>query len=126
MSGRFSVSLANVHHSINYIELASTDLDATKAFYRAAFGWEFQDWGDAYVSFSGAGIDGGFAHDPDGRKPGTDGTLVVLYSDDLEASESAVVAAGGRVSIAAYGFPGGRRFHFIDPSGNELAIWTPA
>ncbi len=116
-------------HPINYIELPATDLAAMKAFYGAAFGWSFEDWGPAYVAFHGAKVDGGF----DGaatdlpqspRQPGRHGALVILFSDDLAASEQAVCAAGGTISVPAYPFPGGRRFHFIDPSGNELAIWA--
>lgn len=114
----------NVHHTINYIEMPSSDIEATKAFYGAAFGWTFQDWGPDYVSFSGAGVEGGFEHDPDGRQPSTDGALVILYSADLAASENAVTSAGGTISRPAFAFPGGRRFHFRDPSNNELAIWS--
>lgn len=116
----------NVHHSINYVELPSTDLEATKRFYRRVFGWRFQDWGDSYVSFSGAEVEGGFELNPADRVPSRDGALIILYSDDLAATEQAVVDAGGTVAREPYGFPGGRRFHFLDPSGNELAVWTPA
>lgn len=119
------MTVQNVHHSISYVEFPSTDLSATKAFYATVFGWNFQDWGDAYVSFSGAEMDGGFEMSQDGRRPTRDGALVVLYSDDLEASGEAIVRAGGSISVPAFGFPGGRRFHFLDPSGNELAVWTP-
>ena len=115
-----------VQHTINYIELPSTDLAATQAFYGTAFGWKFQAWGDTYLGFSGAEIAGGIELNSALRKPSADGALVILYSDDLEASMDAVTAAGGRISVPPYGFPGGRRFHFRDPSGNELAIWTPA
>ena len=115
---------ANVHHTINYIEMPSSDIEATKAFYGAAFGWTFQDWGQSYVSFFGAGVEGGFEQDADGRKPSTDGALVILYSSDLEASERAVTSAGGVITRPAYAFPGGRRFQFLDPSGNELAVWS--
>jgi len=115
---------ANVHHTINYIEIPSTNIAATKAFYTAAFGWTFQDWAPTYVSFSGAGIEGGFEQDAGGRRPSTDGVLVILYSSDLAASEQAVTAAGGTISRPAFNFPGGRRFHFLDPNGNELAVWS--
>lgn len=111
------------HHSINYIELPMRDIAATKAFYGAVFGWTFKDWGPGYISFSGAGIDGGF--DLDGLEPGTGkGALVVLYSADLEASRDAVVAAGGVICKEIFSFPGGTRFHFVDPNGSELSIWT--
>ena len=116
----------STHHSINYIELPSIDLETTKAFYGSVFGWGFIDYGPTYVAITGAGIDGGFELNPEGRTPSTDGALVILASDDLEASQAAVEAAGGAISVSAFDFPGGRRFHFSDPSGNELAIWTPA
>lgn len=111
------------HHSINYIELPMRDIAATKAFYGAVFGWTFQDWGPNYVSFHGAGVDGGF--DLDGLQPAAGkGVLVVLYSADLDASQEAVQAAGGHICKEIFSFPGGRRFHFIDPNENELSIWT--
>ncbi len=116
--------MTNVHHHFNYIELPATDLGAMKAFYGAAFGWTFMDWGDTYVSIHGSGVEGGFDLSK-GRRPSVDGALVILYSDNLEDSQAAVEAAGGVISVPAFPFPGGRRFHFRDPSGNELAIWTP-
>ena len=112
------------HHHFNYIELPSTDNGAMKAFYGAVFGWTFQDWGETYVAIQGSGVEGGFDADSGGRKPSNQGALVILYSDDLPASEKAVQAAEGIISVPAYDFPGGRRFHFTDPSGNELAVWT--
>jgi predicted enzyme related to lactoylglutathione lyase len=112
------------HHHFNYIELPSTNNTAMKAFYGAVFGWSFQDWGESYVAIQGGGVDGGFDMESGTRKPSNQGALVILYSNDLPVSEAAVVAAGGVISIPAYDFPGGRRFHFTDPSGNELAVWT--
>jgi predicted enzyme related to lactoylglutathione lyase len=111
------------HHRIDFIELPATDLARAKAFYARAFGWSFVDYGDAYADIQGAGISGGL------RKveaaPPRGGSLVILYSDDLEASERAVTDAGGSV-VERHEFPGGRRFQFLDPVGNELAIWTKA
>jgi len=92
-----------------------------KAFYGDAFGWRFEDYGADYTAFSGAGLDGGFAK-TEGEPP-RGGSLVVLYADDLERAERAVKDAGGKV-VERLSFPGGRRFHFTDPNGNELAIWT--
>ncbi len=117
----------NIHNSINYIELPATDLAATKAFYRAVFGWEFQDWGPAYISFSGAVVEGGFEQTLAAAPPPAagKGVLVVLYSDDLASTLEAVSAAGGEIVRPTYEFPGGRRFHFLDPNGNELAVWSP-
>lgn len=94
-----------------------------KAFYGAVFGWSFQDYGPTYVAIQGAGVEGGFDADSD-NKPTTDGAVVIIYSDDLDASQSAVEKAGGIIITPAFDFPGGRRFHFKDPSGNGLAVWT--
>lgn len=112
------------HHKIHYIELPAIDMAAMKAFYGEIFGWTFTDYGPAYSSFNGAGIDGGFDGDRGARKPSRQGSLVILYSDNVDASLEAVKAAGAEISVPMFEFPGGRRFHFIDPSGNELAIWT--
>lgn len=112
------------HHKIDYIEFATPDLAAAKAFYGAAFGWTFTDYGDEYVGIQGepGGPEvGGF--NPR-AEPGTTGSLVILYSDDLEATVAAVGAAGGTVVAGPYDFPGGRRFEFTDPAGNRLAAWS--
>jgi predicted enzyme related to lactoylglutathione lyase len=112
------------HHKINYIEFASTDIAQTKLFYATVFGWSFQDYGPDYVSFAGAGIDGGFAKTKAHEGPGKFAPLVVLYSSDLNATEAAIIAAGGRIVVPAFEFPGGRRFHFSDGVGNVLAVWS--
>ena len=112
------------HHNFHYIELPAKDLAATKNFYGSVFGWEFTDWGDAYVEIKGAGVEGGFALASEERQPSNQGALVILYSDDLVKSEQTVVEHGGTISLAPIDFPGGRRFHFLDPSGNELGVWT--
>ena len=113
-------------HSIHYVEFVSTDFAATKEFYGTVFGWKFQDWGDDYISFSEAVVEGGFHKDLESRKPSRDGALVILYSHDLEATLDSVKSAGAEVTTEPFSFPGGRRFHFLDPSGNELAVWTKA
>jgi predicted enzyme related to lactoylglutathione lyase len=112
------------HHQINYIEFSSTDIAKTKSFYTTVFGWAFQDWGPDYVSFSSesCGIDGGFARRDAGAQSA--GSLVVLYSNDLKATEQAVVQAGGSIVVPTFEFPGGRRFHFSDGAGNILAVWS--
>ncbi|AIY02492.1 glyoxalase/bleomycin resistance protein/dioxygenase [Arthrobacter sp. PAMC 25486] len=119
---------AHAHHSLDYIEFGVTDLLAAKAFYGSAFGWTFNDYGPgpAYVGIrrNGAadgGEVGGFRLDTE-VKPG--GPFVLLYSADLEASAQAVRDAGCDVTEGPYDFPGGRRFHFRDPSGNELGVWS--
>jgi predicted enzyme related to lactoylglutathione lyase len=113
-----------IHHKINYIEFASTDIARTKQFYAKVFGWSFVDYGPDYVSFAGAGIDGGFAKGEAHEWPGKFAPLVVLYSADLKATEAAIVAAGGSIVVPTFEFPGGRRFHFSDGVGNVLAVWS--
>lgn len=115
--------MANVNNSINYIEFPMTDNAATKSFYGAAFGWEFTDWGPGYISFTGAGIEGGF-NGLDEAAVTPPGVLIVLYADDLATTLAAVEAAGGKIIKPVYEFPGGRRFHFQDPNGTELAVWS--
>ncbi|MEA3245593.1 MAG: VOC family protein [Gemmatimonadota bacterium] len=106
---------------IQYVELAVTDVPAAKEFYGKAFGWTFQDYGPTYASFSNAAVDGGFS----GETPEHIGRpLVILYAIDLEGAVGRVERAGGKVVKPIFSFPGGRRFHFTDPAGNELAIWS--
>jgi len=104
---------------IDYVELRGGELAASKDFYAAAFGWGFVDYGPEYAGFEGAGLDGGLdANAEEGRAP-----LVVLKADDLEDALARVEAAGGFVTRPIFEFPGGRRFHFRDPAGNELGVW---
>lgn len=117
--------MENKDKTINYVEFPLVDADATKAFYGSVFGWEFQDWGPTYISFSGAGIDGGF-NGESGVPVTQPGVLIVLYSSDLEAIENGIKSAGAQITKAIYPFPGGRRFHFRDPNGSELAVWSEA
>jgi predicted enzyme related to lactoylglutathione lyase len=105
---------------IDYVEMPATALAATQAFYEAAFGWRFTAYGPSYSAFE-EGLDGGFQADPTERRPLP---LVILYAHDLEAMAARVREAGGQVIRDIYSFPGGRRFHFRDPSGNELAVWS--
>ncbi len=112
--------MPQTNNHIDYVEFAAEDLTAFKSFYSAVFGWSFQDWGEGYISFEGAGLDGGVRG---GETPTPGSTLVILYADDLEATEKKVVAAGGEIT-ERHEFPGGRRFHFRDPVGNALAVWT--
>jgi predicted enzyme related to lactoylglutathione lyase len=104
---------------IDYVELPGGDLIPTKRFYEAAFCWTFTDYGPSYAAFE-QGVDGGF----DADATGTQQPLVVLYARDLEAMAAKVQAAGGAIVKPIFNFPGGRRFHFRDPSGNELAVWS--
>jgi predicted enzyme related to lactoylglutathione lyase len=108
------------HHHIHYIEFTASDLPAIKAFYGQVFGWTFQDWDPEYIAFSNAGIEGGFRQ---GEPTRGAGPLVILYATGLEATETLVRAAGAPITTEIFAFPGGRRFHFTDPAGNELAVW---
>ena len=116
--------MSDIHHVIHYIELPAVSSAAMKAFYGQAFGWTFTDYGPYYVAFHGAGIKGGFDESRDYIAPNKPGAFVILYSDDLDATQAAIKSAGGEICVKTYGFPGGRRFHFKDPSGNELGVWT--
>jgi uncharacterized protein len=106
---------------IDYIEFPATDVAKTKAFYQQAFGWKFTDYGPDYTSFEDGRLSGGFTKE---GKVIRGGTLVVLYASDLAATEKKVSDAGGTIVKDAFSFPGGRRFHFTDPNGNELAVWS--
>lgn len=109
---------------INYIEMPSRNLEITKKFFKSAFGWSFVDYGPAYIAIENAGLDGGFYQSEKVVKPDSGSTLVVLYSADLEDTVDQVKAAGGKIVQAIFTFPGGRRFHFTDPNGNEYAVWS--
>ncbi|HSF19147.1 MAG TPA: VOC family protein [Vicinamibacteria bacterium] len=105
---------------IDYIEFGAIDLERTKAFFGDVFGWKFTDYGPDYTSFEDGRLAGGFRRD--NATPG--GPLVVLYSTDLEETQTRVESAGGTIAKSIFSFPGGRRFHFRDPNGNELAVWS--
>ncbi len=115
--------MPHAQNTINYIEFPLKDAEATKTFFGSAFGWEFQDWGQNYLSFSGAGVDSGF-NGEDETPVQKSGVLVVLFSEDLELTVAKDKTAGATIHRDIYDFPGGRRFHFIDPNGNELAVWA--
>jgi len=106
---------------IDYVEFPATDIEASKRFYGAVFGWNFTDYGPNYTSFHDGRLAGGFTMS---ANPVKGGALIVLYAKDLEATQHKVIAAGGRIAIEIFEFPGGRRFHFTDPNGNELAVWS--
>ena len=105
---------------IDYIEFPSTDIEKTKRFYGEVFGWRFEDYGPAYTSFHDGRLSGGFTTEGAVTRSGP---LVVIYAKDLAAIEVSIVSAGGVIVKPTFSFPGGRRFHFADPSGNVLAVW---
>jgi predicted enzyme related to lactoylglutathione lyase len=113
----------NRNNRIDYIELAATSelaLAKTKLFYEKAFGWTYKDYGPAYADTQSSGVASGIAaHSKQRSEP-----LPVIYADDLEASRAAAVAAGAKLTKDIFSFPGGRRFQFTDPAGNELAVWS--
>ena len=110
---------------IDYIELPAVDLAQAKRFYGDVFGWTFVDYGPDYCAFNDGRLDGGFRRvDLFSSSSQNGAALVVLYADDLEATRSAVTAAGAAILHDIFSFPGGRRFHFLDPNGNELAVWS--
>lgn len=106
---------------IDYIELRALDIAASKAFYSSVFGWPFTDYGPDYTSFSDGRIAGGFSH---ATSVEAGGPLVVIYAVDLPGIKEAVISNGGTIVKDIFEFPGGKRFHFHDPSGNELAVWS--
>ena len=117
-----AADLMHTHHAIDYVEFTVRDLAEAKQFYAAAFGWTFNDYGPGYAGIQGDGRELGGLRQTTSLRQG--GPLVVLFSNDLDASLAAVRAAGGTSVLEPFAFPGGRRFHFADPSGNELAVWA--
>lgn len=114
----------NKHEKINYVEFPSKDLEITKKFFIEAFGWSFVDYGPEYVAFTNEGLDGGFFKSDLNSSSEKGSTLIVLYSNKLEATQTKIVKAGGKIIKPIFSFPGGRRFHFTDPNGNEYAAWS--
>ena len=110
--------------TIDYIDFPARDLARTKEFYSAAFGWTFQDYGPDYCAFNDGRLDGGFFRSELGWSTTAGAALVVLYASDLDELRATVTAHGGSIVRDIFPFPGGRRFHFADPSGNELAVWS--
>ena len=110
------------NNRIDYVEIPVTDLKKTREFFTSLFGWSFQEWGDEYMSFNDGRLDGGFRHSEE-PAPST-GVLLVFYSEDLERDVERVKDLGGTISQDIFSFPGGRRFHFVDPVGTEFAMWA--
>ena len=114
----------NINDKINYVEFPARDIEATKTFFTTVFGWGFNDYGPEYTAFADQGINGGFYKSDSASSTETGGALIVLYSDTLEVVQERVERAGGSILKPIFSFPGGRRFHFTEPSGNELAVWS--
>ena len=116
----------NIHEKLNYVEFAAADLPATQSFFQKAFDWSFVDYGPDYTAFAGQGLDGGFYKANLCSRTDQGAALLVFYSQDLEATLAKVSGAGGHIVKPVFSFPGGRRFHFTEPSGNEFAVWSDA
>lgn len=115
----------NQHEKINYVEFPATDIEKTKAFFTAVFAWSFTDYGPEYAAFSkDAGLDGGFYKSDLVASSDKGGALIVFYSNKLEHTQDKITAEGGTIVKPIFTFPGGRRFHFTDPSNNEFAVWS--
>lgn len=114
----------NHENRINYVEFPAADFAAIKAFYQELFGWTFEHYGEEYLAFNDGAMDGGF-YKSEQRAAAADGApLVIFYTKNLEDLQARLIETGGTVCVPIFSFPGGRRFHFHDPHGNELAVWT--
>jgi uncharacterized protein len=114
----------NEHEKINYVEFPSKDMEATKAFFSNVFGWQFTDYGPDYTAFSNEGLDGGFYKSDLSLSTKKGSALIIFYSNNLEQTQLKIEQAGGSIIKPIFSFPGGRRFHFGDPNGNEYAVWS--
>ena len=114
----------NDHEKINYVEFPAKDIEAAKEFFTAVFAWSFVDYGPGYSAFTNEGIDGGFFKSDLCSSSEHGAALIVFYSNDLDTTKSKIENAGGSIINPIFSFPGGRRFHFSDPNGNEYAVWT--
>ena len=114
----------NQHGKLNYVEFAAKDLINTKAFFIAVFGWAFTDYGEDYAAFSNVGLDGGFYQASKASSTENGGALLIFYSSNLSATRHSIISNGGDINQDVFEFPGGYRFHFIEPSGNEFAVWS--
>ncbi len=114
----------NEHEKINYVEFPAKDLAATKAFFAEVFGWSFVDYGPEYTAFSNEGLDGGFFKSELTVSTNNGSALIVFYSKELEQTQTKIKKAGGTIIKPIFPFPGGHRFHFGDPNGNEYAVWS--
>ena len=114
----------NDHEKINYVEFPARDMEATKTFFAKVFGWSFTDYGPDYTAFSNEGLDGGFFRADLASSAANGSALIVFYSKELEQTQNKIEQAGGTILQEIYEFPGGRRFHFAEPSGNEFAVWS--
>jgi uncharacterized protein len=114
----------NEHEKIAYVEFPAKNLQATKVFFTQVFGWIFEDFGSEYTAFTSQGIDGGFYNSDLESSTGNGAALIIFYSQNIENTQAKIEQAGGVIIKPIFSFPGGRRFHFAEPSGNEFAVWS--
>ena len=112
------------HEKLNYVEFPSKDLEKTKSFFSKTFNWAFTDYGPEYTAFSNEGLDGGFYKSDLIVSSEQGSALLVFYSNELEKTQEKIKSHGGAILKPIFSFPGGRRFHFSDPNGNEYAVWS--
>lgn len=114
----------NKHEKLNYVEFPASDLAGTKAFFSNVFGWTFDDYGPEYSAFSDQGLDGGFFASDLKSTTANGAALLIFFTEDIDSTLQKVTQAGGSIIKPIFEFPGGRRFHFTEPSGNEFAVWA--
>lgn len=112
------------HEKIDYVEFPARDMEATRQFFEKAFNWSFNLYGEEYMDFADQGVNGGFYSSIQAARADEGSALVIFYSEDLEATGEKIEDAGGKITKPIFSFPGGRRFHFTEPSGNEFAVWS--
>jgi predicted enzyme related to lactoylglutathione lyase len=114
----------NEHEKINYVEFPTKNIEVTKKFFSSVFGWSFADYGPEYVAFKNEGLDGGFYKSELNVSTENGSALIIIYSKDIEETQTKIKHAGGLIIKPIFEFPGGHRFHFTDPNGNEYAVWS--
>ncbi len=114
----------NKHEKINYLEFPANNIPATKTFFETVFNWAFEDFGPDYTAFSNQGLDGGFFTSNLSSTTQNGAALTIFYSKDIHSTQSKIEQAGGIITQTIFAFPGGQRFHFTEPSGNEFAVWS--
>ena len=112
------------HGKLDYVEFATRDIKSTQQFFESAFAWSFNSFGEDYIAFSNEGMDGGFFSADSVAASDRGAPLLIFYSENLEATQTKITEAGGTIVREIFDFPGGRRFHFSEPGGNELAVWS--
>ena len=114
----------NKHEKLNYVEYPACNLSATKNFFIKVFGWSFEDFGPEYTAFTGEGLDGGFFKSTQCSSTENGAALLIFYSKDLKSTYDKIIDSNGEIVQEIFNFPGGRRFHFREPCGNEFAVWS--